>query len=87
MMDNKVLELILSSGEYTKEQREVIQYLKEARNEWYIASEMFRSVNETDLIDCAIYKEGAARSKYAYYLKQARELNIRVEYDMMVEGF
>ena len=87
MMDNKVLEAIINSGEYTKEQMEVIQYLKEARDEWYIASEMFQSVEESELIDCAIYKEGAAKSKYAYYLKQARKLKIKVNYDMMVEGF
>lgn len=49
-----------------------------AKQEIADAENFFDNVTEPELIDHAIYKMEAAKSQYAYLIKQAKEKGIRV---------
>jgi len=53
--------------------------IAKARQEWYDAQNYFENVVEDDLIDHAIYKIEAAKSKYVYMLKHAKQCGIKVD--------
>ena len=52
--------------------------LKQAQDDWKQAERYFESVTDPDLIDHAIFNMEAARRKYVYLLKQARERDVKV---------
>ena len=54
--------------------------LHKAQEEMYDAENFFDNVVDPELVDHAIYKMEAAKSKYIYLLKQARDNNIRIEF-------
>ena len=62
------------------EEDELLKMLREAHSQWKSAELYFQTVTEPDLIDYAIYEMEAAKTKYIYLLKQAREGGIRGEY-------
>jgi hypothetical protein len=47
--------------------------VKKAYAEWQAAENYFDNVADPDLVDFAIYDMEAARKKYVYMLKKARE--------------
>ena len=49
-----------------------------AHQEWMDAQNFFENVAEAELVDHAIYKMEAAKSKYTYLLKVARENGINI---------
>lgn len=51
-----------------------------AQQEMYDAENFFDNVVDPELVDHAIYKMEAAKSKYIYLLKQARDKDIRIEF-------
>ena len=61
------------------EDEKFLEQLNQAHEEWQNAELYFQSVTEPDLIDYAIYKMEASRTKYFYLLKQAREMGIKAE--------
>ncbi len=61
------------------EDEKFLEQLSQAHEEWHNAELYFQSVTEPDLIDYAIYKMEASRTKYIYLLKQAREMGIKAE--------
>ncbi len=50
--------------------------VKKAYAEWQAAENYFDNVADPDLVDFAIYDMEAARKKYVYMLKKARELHV-----------
>ncbi len=56
-----------------------LRQLSEAHEEWHDAELYFQSVTEPDLIDYAIHKMEASRTKYVYLLKRAREMGVKAE--------
>ncbi|MTI71344.1 MAG: DUF2508 family protein [Firmicutes bacterium] len=60
-----------------REDEELLKELKHAHTEWKNAETYFHSVAENDLIDHAIYNMEAAKRKYMYLLKKAREKDLR----------
>lgn len=48
--------------------------IKKAHADWRAAENYFDNVDDPDLIDFAIYDMEAAKKKYVYMLKKAREL-------------
>ncbi len=54
-----------------------IDLVDKAHNEWKSAELFFENVTDPDLIDHAIYKVEAAKSRYTYLLKKAKEEGIR----------
>lgn len=59
--------------------KEFFEALAKARQEWYDAQNYFENVTEEDLIDHAIYKMEAARSKYMYMIKHAKQFGIKAD--------
>lgn len=54
--------------------------LNKAKQEMVDAENFFNNVVDPELVDHAIYKMEAARSKYVYLLKQAKEEGIRINF-------
>lgn len=59
---------------------EFFSSLHKAHQEMYDAQNFFDNVVDPELVDHAIYKMEAAKSKYIYLLKQAREKGISIEF-------
>ncbi|HHY78609.1 MAG TPA: YaaL family protein [Clostridiales bacterium] len=59
--------------------KEFFEALAKARQEWYDAQNYFENVTEEELIDHAIYKMEAARSKYMYMIKHAKQFGIKAD--------
>ena len=59
---------------------EFFMSLHKAQQEMYDAQNFFDNVTDPELVEHAIYKMEAAKTKYAYLLKQAKENNIRIEF-------
>lgn len=51
--------------------------VKKAYAEWQAAENYFDNVSDPDLIDFAIYDIAAARKKYVYMLKKARQQHMQ----------
>lgn len=49
------------------------QQIKKAHADWKAAENYFENVSDPDLIDYAIYDVAAAKRKYMYLLKQAKQ--------------
>ncbi len=56
----------------TEENQELIDSVRAAKEEWQAAQVYFENVSEPDLVDFSIYKLEAARRKYMYLLKLAK---------------
>jgi hypothetical protein len=73
--------LFLGEDEGTVKTPEILlaDEVKKAHQEWVRAQKYFECVTDPDLVDHAIFTEEAARKKYIYLLKKAREQGITVE--------
>ena len=56
----------------TDEKQELLNSVNAAKEEWLSAQIYFENVSDPDLVDLSIYKLEAARRKYMYLLKVAR---------------
>lgn len=61
------------------EDGELAQCVLQAYEEWQSAENFFHSVSDPDLIDHAIYKLEASKTRYVYLLKQAKAEGIRID--------
>ena len=59
------------------EEREIIEALEELKRELNLLYSQFNSTTDPALIDCCIYSIKAANSKYAYYLNQCKQRQIK----------
>ena len=84
MNKQEVIDTLFNNVKYTDEEKEIITYLEEAREEWEAASRFFQYVSDPDLVDYAIYEEDAAKSKFMYYLTKAKERNIEIDWYYMI---
>jgi arginine repressor len=85
MNRKRIIEIILSQNKYNEEQKEIIERLEESMIEWETAKSCFQQVNDPKLIDFAIYKEDEAKSKYVYFLSQAKSKGITLDASYMIE--
>lgn len=63
---------------YSDYKQNIIAAIEEARKELQDCRDYFELVDDPVLVDYAIYKEAAAKSKYAYLIEQAKKLEIKV---------
>ena len=70
----------------TNENMELTQCIAKAYEEWQNAEIFFHSVSDPDLIDHAIYRLEAGKTRYVYLLKQAKAEGIRVD-SHRLQGF
>ena len=82
---SKTIEMIRSNKHYSKDEKEIIVGIEEAMLELEVAKNAFDNVSDRNLIDICIHKEDEAKSKYTFYLTQAKEKNIRVNGDTIAE--
>lgn len=82
---NKVIRLIVNNNKYSEEEKEIIKGIQEAMLELEVARNSFDNVSDKNLIDKCIYKEDEAKSKYTYFLEQAKNKNIKVSGDTVIE--
>lgn len=70
--------LFVDDDEETMEPFEVrlADEVKKAHQEWLKAQKYFECVSDPDLVDHAIFMEKAARKKYIYLLKKAKQQGI-----------
>ncbi|MTI48796.1 YaaL family protein [Sporosalibacterium faouarense] len=61
------------------EKDKLVNMIKEAHNEWQQAESFFQDATEPDLIDYAIYRVEATKTKYRYLIKQAKQSNIKID--------
>ncbi|KPU45788.1 hypothetical protein OXPF_10240 [Oxobacter pfennigii] len=54
-----------------------MEALNTARMDMENAQKLFDNVSDPDLIECAIYQEHAAKLKYSYLVRKAKESNYR----------
>ena len=59
------------------EEREIIDMLEDLKRELNILYNQFNYVTDPSLMDCCIYNINAANSKYAFYLNQCKERQIK----------
>ena len=85
MDKSKVIRYLVDRRDYTKEQRDIIEYIEDARVQLRSAMAYFNMVNDSKLIDYAIYMENAARARYTYLLAEARRLEVKVDCSYMIE--
>jgi len=69
----------LMYGEVKTESEEILDSIKSAHEEWKNAEKYFENVTDPDLIDHAIYRMEAARTRYTYLLKLAREMGVEAD--------
>lgn len=55
---------------------ELLQAVDSARREWIAAESYFKMVSEPELVDHAVFMIEAARKRYEYLLRVAREQKI-----------
>lgn len=70
----------LQTPEEENENYEFVQNIADAREEWKTAEKFFHTVSDPDLVDHAIYKLEAAKTRYIYLLKKAKEEGIKVNF-------
>ncbi|QXM07146.1 YaaL family protein [Crassaminicella indica] len=68
---------IINGEAVQTEEDKMIHTIKEAHEEWRNAEKYFQDVTDPDLIDYAIYRVEAAKTRYTYLLKVAREMGIK----------
>lgn len=81
MNKNLIVEFLMGKIDYSKEDKQIIDSIEQAKAEMEVASCMFENVSDPKLIEVAIYSEEAAKKRYEYLLGIAkeRELTRRVE--------
>lgn len=81
----RIIEMIINNKKYTKEEKEIIAGIQEAMLELEVAKNSFDNVNDKNLVDICIHKEDQAKSKYIYYLSRAKEINVTVNGESLIE--
>lgn len=84
MDKKKVVNYLMNRVDYTKEQRQLIEAIEEARQEIQRARDYFDIVKEPKLIDYAIFMEEAAKAKYVFLLEEAKRLEVKIDCSYML---
>ncbi len=67
--------------EVVDENQEFVNNISKAHEEWRNAEKFFDNVSDPDLVDHAIFKVEAAKCKYIYLLKKAKEEGVKVNFN------
>lgn len=60
------------------ESSKIIRAIEETNKEIEVAKSIFDNVDDSLLIEAAIYKEEAAKKRYSYLINEARKKSIKV---------
>lgn len=81
----KIFEYILDKADNLDVNQQLIEDMEIAKMEIDVARSMFNNVNDSALIEVAIYSEDVARKRYDYLLSIAREKGISVSDDYIFQ--
>lgn len=85
-MDRKfIIDFLSKKLKYTDEQKELIIAIEEAREELNRCRIYFEEVSENSLVDYAIHKEDAAKTRLSYLLNQAKEKGVSLESSLFLD--
>ncbi|MFT9494482.1 YaaL family protein [Anaerosolibacter sp.] len=76
ILSNFYARIIVGEDVRTDEEK-MLENIRQAHDEWRNAEAYFQMVTDPDLIDYAIYRLEAAKIKYTYLMKLARETGLR----------
>ncbi|MDF2548673.1 YaaL family protein [Anaerosolibacter sp.] len=76
MLSNFYSRVIVGEDMRTDEDK-MLEHIRQAHDDWRNAESYFQTVTDPDLIDYAIYRVEAARTRYTYLMKLAREMGVR----------
>lgn len=85
MDKKKIFEYILDKADELDINQQLIEDMEIAKMEIDVARSMFNNVNDSALIEVAIYSEDVARKRYDYLLSIAREKGISVSDDYIFQ--
>lgn len=84
-LKNKLLDL-LNVGQVVcqsgAEEKDFIEQVKEAHQEWQIALNNYNHCADPDFIDYSIYNIDAKEKKFIYLIKRARKEKIAVDFNV-----
>lgn len=82
----KHTKLTSNKASYNDDKKNILAAIEEAKRELQECRDYFELVDEPVLVDYAIYKEAAAKSRYAYLIEQAKKLDIKVNgFNMQID--
>lgn len=70
---------VINGEDLRTEEDKMIDTIRIAHEEWRNAEAFFENVTEPDLVDYAIYRVEAARTRYTYLMKLAREMGVKAD--------
>ncbi|PAB57015.1 DUF2508 family protein [Anaeromicrobium sediminis] len=76
---NNIYSQLLTGQEVKSEADKMLDNIRLAHDEWGNAENFFQNATDPDLIDHAIFRMEAARTKYIYLMRLAREMGIYIE--------
>ncbi len=76
MLSNFYARVIVGEDMRTEEDK-MLENIRQAHEDWRNAESYFQTVTDPDLIDYAIYRVEASRTRYTYLMKLAREMGVR----------
>lgn len=68
------------------EARELLENIHSAKKEWECATMNFEYVSDEQVVDYYTYKIKACELRYAYLIRKAKEMGIRVKIPQLTEG-
>jgi hypothetical protein len=85
MNKKNILEYVLNKADVLDVNQQLIEEMELAKMELDTARSMFNNVNDSSLIEVAIYSEDVAKKRYDYLLSIAKEKGISVGNDYIFE--
>lgn len=85
MNKKSVLEYISDKATVIDENHQLLDDMEAAKRELDAARSMFNNVNDSTLIEVAIYSEDVAKKRYDYLLSLAKEKGLTVSNDYVIE--
>ena len=85
MHKSKVIEYFVGMQDNSTEGEKLLMQIEEAKLELDSARYLFDSVQDSKLIEMAIYSEEVAKRRYEYLLKLARDMELRVSKDYVLD--
>ncbi|NFR87946.1 MULTISPECIES: DUF2508 family protein [unclassified Clostridium] len=85
MNKKSVIEYLINKTKDIDVNMELIEQLEDTKSEIYAARSMFDNVNDSKLIEVAIYAEEMAKKRYDYLLLIAKSKGIKVTNDYIFQ--
>ncbi len=72
---------VINDHDIQTEEDKIFDTIQSAHEEWENAELFFQNVSDPDLVDYAIYRLQAAKTKYDYLIKLARTMDLKRSFE------